>query len=824
MAFPRMSFRTLQQRLGLLPVAAVLCVSLIAAYVVHERAREELYQSGAQLARGLASTLGRQLSDELSDIRRELSAWARFFVPVQRPLDQAPAATQADFQNWLRALGQRTTSRYDVLVLVDADGRIVAINETALSDSTGRRISSRRLLGQPLWSLTGVPDETWIHATLREGRMSGLSWRQVRTVNELYDRIKSEKAVEPKTAREPRTAGDLISSYQIVVAVPVLAAEQSAKTDGALVGFASWSPFQQIVDEAALYFDAIELRTGYGFLFDSGGDRIIAHKMRDPNAGDEGNLLGKSVSKNYRLPQVRDAAAAARREPTEYDFPTGNKKFAVFTAIDPASTSPAFAFDWRLGIGVDYSDIFAPMARLRATTIGATIALACAVALVNVWLARRLSLSVREFTRLVSEATEGRFRLLEPSTSHDEISDLGSAWNRLLVSMREDAGVQPIPNPYVVGTPVRSAHMFFGREEDLRWIADRLHQPGNELVVLYGQRRIGKTSLIHQVRHGRAAPDLMCFFIDTHSLLPSVVSDDDFYASVGRIIVDQAASYGRDAQDTVRTAADLRTLIKSLNEAVPQSTVVILFDELEALETRVRDGLVSTAISSFLVSLLESELRVSMIVTGSSDGTRLTHPFWATLAPKSIARNVRLLSRAEGLRLITEPVGGQIEFEDMLPERILRLTGSHPYYTQTVCQRLVDLLNERHSRRASAVVLEQVVERLLTEPPLPLDDMWCNLSSTQRWILAELGRLLQSPESTASADSLWVNADAGALGSPTSIGSELRRLTATDILEETAGSYRFAVDFVRLWIRKEQRWWEVARERMGHAGQRQSIS
>ena len=71
------------------------------------------------------------------------------------------------------------------------------------------------------------------------------------------------------------------------------------------------------------------------------------------------------------------------------------------------------------------------------------------------------------------------------------------------------------------------------------------------------------------------------------------------------------------------------------------------------------------------------------------------------LAPKSIARRIGLLSPAEGMRLIREPLSGQIEFQDGVPESLLRLTGAHPYYTQTFCQRLVDTLNERRTRQAS---------------------------------------------------------------------------------------------------------------------------
>ena len=160
------------------------------------------------------------------------------------------------------------------------------------------------------------------------------------------------------------------------------------------------------------------------------------------------------------------------------------------------------------------------------------------------------------------------------------------------------------------------------------------------------------------------------------------------------------------------------------------------------------------------------------------------------------------------MRLIREPVGDQIEFEDGVPERLLRLTGGHPYYAQTFCQRLVDALNERRTRLASTDVVTHVTDQLLAEPPLPLDDMWSGSTSLQCWVMAELARLLSEPDSAVSADALLVASD----HAPTAVVAELRHLTISEILEESAGRYRFPVDFMRQWIRKEQLWWGVAHQ------------
>ena len=75
--------------------------------------------------------------------------------------------------------------------------------------------------------------------------------------------------------------------------------------------------------------------------------------------------------------------------------------------------------------------------------------------------------------------------------------------------------------------------MFYGRQDDLRWIDERLTQPGNEMILLYGQRRIGKTSLLHQIRNQRESGSILPVFVDTHGLLPMLLDDDSFLRRSG---------------------------------------------------------------------------------------------------------------------------------------------------------------------------------------------------------------------------------------------------------------------------------------------------
>ena len=78
---------------------------------------------------------------------------------------------------------------------------------------------------------------------------------------------------------------------------------------------------------------------------------------------------------------------------------------------------------------------------------------------------------------------------------------------------------ETIPNPYIVGNPIRSKDMFFGREDDFRFIRDKLvNSPTGLIIVLAGERRSGKTSILYQILNGRLGERFVPVFIDMQAM------------------------------------------------------------------------------------------------------------------------------------------------------------------------------------------------------------------------------------------------------------------------------------------------------------------
>ena len=69
-------------------------------------------------------------------------------------------------------------------------------------------------------------------------------------------------------------------------------------------------------------------------------------------------------------------------------------------------------------------------------------------------------------------------------------------------------------NPYIAGTPLRDPQGFFGRQDILDWVSAELSNLHTNALVLYGQRRVGKTTILLQLRHSLSSTKFLPIYFD----------------------------------------------------------------------------------------------------------------------------------------------------------------------------------------------------------------------------------------------------------------------------------------------------------------------
>ncbi|MCS7079133.1 MAG: carboxypeptidase regulatory-like domain-containing protein [Chloracidobacterium sp.] len=376
-------------------------------------------------------------------------------------------------------------------------------------------------------------------------------------------------------------------------------------------------------------------------------------------------------------------------------------------------------------------------------------------------------------------------------------------------------------NPYVVGNPIRSQAMFFGREDDFQYVVRKLEATPQGLVIVFcGERRTGKSSILYQMANGRLGEAFTPVFIDMQEML--VRSDGEFFNRVARLIgeaVTKQTSAPWEPPDFTGEPNPydrFRAFIEATLDRIGDRQLVWLVDEYELFETKVEDGKLSRDLVPFLASLLDRYARLSFVFTGSRRLEDRDRRFWRDLLRRSLFRKVSYLTPNDTRRLITEPVRDCVVYGRGVVDAIVRLTAGQPFYTQVLCQNIVDFLNEQKRHYVLRADVVAIVEEVVNNPLPQMMYFWDGLSDDEKLVLALMADVLLDEADVVTAERLATRiAEAGypVTLSETTIRLTLEELFRNEVLEKYGDdTFAYRVDLLRHWIRRSHSVWQVVGE------------
>jgi PEGA domain-containing protein len=381
---------------------------------------------------------------------------------------------------------------------------------------------------------------------------------------------------------------------------------------------------------------------------------------------------------------------------------------------------------------------------------------------------------------------------------------------------------QPIhPNPFIVGNPVRGRAMFFGREAEFELVRRRFeHSTRGGLMVFCGERRSGKTSILFQILDGRLGPDFIPVLIDMQSM--AVANEIEFLLRISEEI---RAALGPEAEaiplptfmESSSHSASFQRYVREVLRAHPDKKLILLFDEYELFENKIDAHLLSADVLHILAGLIEHH-PVFVVFTGSQHLEQRRQEYWKILG-KSLHKMISFLEREDALSLIRQPVEGRVRYEDATVDAVWRLTAGQPFYTQAICQSLVDQLNERRTNDATPETLAAVVDGIINNPLPQMIFLWDGLDRAEKLVLSLLAEQLADGAAFASADEVMrllrrrkypLELDHAR------VATTLEKLFKGEMLlrhdQGNVHGYAFRMDLWRLWIRRQHSVWQVMRE------------
>lgn len=383
--------------------------------------------------------------------------------------------------------------------------------------------------------------------------------------------------------------------------------------------------------------------------------------------------------------------------------------------------------------------------------------------------------------------------------------------------LREFVPVEP--NPYIVGNPIRTETMFYGREDDFRYVQTKLEGAAQGVVIVFcGDRRVGKSSILFQVMNGRLGKRFIPVFIDMQEMV--ITSDSEFFARTARLICEAVAQAGVRVNaprfDERNPYPLFLDFLDDVLAAIGDRTLLLLLDEYELMESKVDDGKLSHEFFTFLAGLMDNKERLSLIFTGSRRLEERDKKYWRELLRRSLFRKVGFLTGKDTLRLITEPVEGKVVYGRGAVESICRLTAGQPFYTQVICQNMIDYLNEHEQNWITLADLEKVTAEIVDHPLPQMIYAWEALSDDEKLVLSLLANVLPDGHTYATARDLRTAVKANDYPvnlSETTIRLTLEEMFRRELLDKNSSDgFRVKIDLFRLWIRRSHSIWQVVKE------------
>jgi tetratricopeptide (TPR) repeat protein len=361
-------------------------------------------------------------------------------------------------------------------------------------------------------------------------------------------------------------------------------------------------------------------------------------------------------------------------------------------------------------------------------------------------------------------------------------------------------------NPYIAGRSL-SRQGFYGRDKTFQLVETELASPERNAIVLFGQRRIGKTSILQQLQQRLAALPFLPVYFDLM---------DRARRPLGQVLYEIAATIAAavgivpgppdrfDDQGVFFRQVFLPTIYQALGD---EWRPVLLLDEFDVLDVAADQQLSPTAAARaffpYLRELMQGEPRLGFVFVVGRRTEDLSIDVKATF--KSVRyKRVSVLDEASAHELIlTAQRQRSLEFDQQAVGHILALTSGHPYFTQLLCQILWDSAYAHDLQGIPTIdvaSVEAAVPKVLEAGENVFEWIWDGLPPAERVIFAAIAQIA-GEQSNVTEDHLIELLQSQGIRILT---RELELAPATlvewEMLRKVDSGYRFFVELMRQWV------------------------
>ncbi|HET9221485.1 MAG TPA: AAA family ATPase, partial [Roseiflexaceae bacterium] len=362
---------------------------------------------------------------------------------------------------------------------------------------------------------------------------------------------------------------------------------------------------------------------------------------------------------------------------------------------------------------------------------------------------------------------------------------------------------QEIDNPYIFSVPLAEYHdLFVGRANVAGRIEQLILDSRRPPLLLYGQRRMGKTSLLHNL--GRFLPSsTVLLFVDGEGIAGASDFPDLLYAIASAMA--KSADHHRHLLLPLPSRLALEASpfgafnewldeVERILDVERRSSALLALDEFEALESLPGKGRFDEIdLLRLLRNVIQHRPRFKVLLAGSHTLEEFRQ--WAGYLINTQVIKISYLDEKDALDLIERPVREfNLRYEPEASSRILAITRCHPHLVQLLCFEIAELKNRQPPEKRRVVTIydvESATQQAITTGDLFFSDLSNQVGDGGRAVL----RLI-----AARGEGVIVDRTAIEREFPEAIGDVLQLLLRRDLIEMVPDGYRFQVELVRRWF------------------------
>lgn len=302
-------------------------------------------------------------------------------------------------------------------------------------------------------------------------------------------------------------------------------------------------------------------------------------------------------------------------------------------------------------------------------------------------------------------------------------------------------------SPYVTGSPLEPHHghlVFFGREGLIEQISRQISTHGN-VVLLEGNRRAGKTSILKHLEGSTAVPGWLAVYASLQGAEGAAqavgVPTPEVFREIARCIAtaltkinidtplpngtiiaagNAALGVARACRDGIGSDSpfvDFREYLELVLSVLKPLGLglLLMLDEFDKLQEGIDNGVTSPQVPENIRFLIQSYPKFSAILTGSRRLKRLREEYWSALYGLGTSIPVTALDVASARRVVTEPVRDKLSYSNEAIERVVEITARQPYLMQCLCNRVFAYAVQTKARSITLGVINEVATSLVRD-------------------------------------------------------------------------------------------------------------